>query len=365
MGRDHQLPPDRYRRLFEQSTAPQLVVAPPDGRVVEANRAAEEFYGTPLQALRGTTLQSLATDDALTLRDSLDVAAAVGMHLTGVRLRLSNGETRHVEVYGTPFQIDDECLVHLIVHDVTERERSSERERQFLAQLARQDARQREQTMIRMGELVAGVAHEVRTPLFALSSALDALQQRLSENTHFARYAPLMAGQVQRLSALMAALLDYGRPQALILRDTLVSELLHSAVELSAAANAQRIAIVVADTCSPAQTLRVDRFRVAQALQNLLVNAIQHAPNDSQIELSARQVGQSIEFAIEDSGPGFDSESLASAFEPFFTKRPGGTGLGLALVHRIVHDHGGLVFVENRTDGEGTRLGARVRVRFL
>lgn len=355
---------DRYRQLFDESTAAQLVVDDRDGRIVEANRAAADFYGVPASRLVGTTLDDHGADDPAALRDALDVGADIGVHLVGLPQRHASGDVRLTEIYGTPIGAGSPRLVHLIVHDITDRERARDREREFLSQLARQDAKQREATMTRMGELVAGVAHEVRNPLFALSSAIDSLRQRLADNADFSRYAPLITTQVDRLSALMADLLDYGRPAALALRDARVSEVVATAIEFTApVAERAHVRLAHAIECEVERRLRVDRFRLAQALQNLLANAVQYAPKDSVVHLRARDASHgAVEFTVIDEGPGFDPDALAHVFEPFHSKRPGGTGLGLALVHRTVHDHNGTVAAENRMSPDGVVIGALVRV---
>lgn len=357
---------DRYRQLFDESTAAQLVVDDRDGRIVEANRAAADFYGVPIVRLVGATLDDLGADDPAALRDALDVAADIGVHLVGLPQRHASGDRRLTEVYGTPIGSGSPRLVHLIIHDITDRERARERERTFLSQLARQDALQRQATLTRMGELVAGVAHEVRNPLFALSSALDALRHRLSDNADFARYAPLITTQVDRLSTMMADLLDYGRPAALSLRDVPVHDVLATALEFTApVAEQAHVTVTSVNDCPANRRLSADTFRLAQALQNLLANGIQHAPPGSVVTLAARESGgaDGVEFTVSDQGPGFDPASLPHVFEPFHSRRPGGTGLGLALVHRTVHDHHGSVAAENRTNADGVVVGALVRVR--
>jgi signal transduction histidine kinase len=235
--------------------------------------------------------------------------------------------------------------------------------RELTALIALQDELQRQETLSRMGELVAGVAHEVRNPLFAISSALDTLIARLAGNPDFVRYAPVLQQQVGRLSHLMQDLLDYGKPPALILRDVAVADIVNDAVQLTRSlAGERQVAVVPQVLVAAGTTARVDRERIAQVFQNLLANAIQHSPAQATIELTARlgalADGEWLEVVTCDQGGGFDVDDLPHLFEPFFSRRPGGTGLGLALAHRVVHDHGGTLVAENRSTG-----GAMVTVR--
>ena len=207
--------------------------------------------------------------------------------------------------------------------------------------LALQHEVQRRETMARMGELVAGVAHEVRNPLFAISSLLDAARHRLAGQPDFARMAPLLDAQVQRLSELMRDLLDYGRPAALERRPTSVADLAHAA-ELALAPLAAAAGVALHWQLGEAgdQVVEVDRVRFGQLLVNLGANAIQHAPKGTDVILYARAVGSGVELEVCDRGPGFPPDMLPHVFEPFVTRRPGGTGLGLAIAHRVAHQHG-------------------------
>lgn len=109
--------------------------------------------------------------------------------------------------------------------------------------------------------------------------------------------------------------------------------------------------------------IRLDPDRLAQAFQNLIANALQHAPAGSAVTLEGSLVEEGerrwIACSVSDRGPGFRPEDLERVFEPFFTRRRGGTGLGLALVHRIVLEHGGEIDARNRPEG-----GAEAFVRF-
>ena len=103
----------------------------------------------------------------------------------------------------------------------------------------------------------------------------------------------------------------------------------------------------------------MDSARLVQAIQNLIINAIQHSEPRSEVVVYARRDGENIECEVRDHGPGFREEDLPRIFEPFFTRRRGGTGLGLSIVQRVTDEHGGAVTAENVPGG-----GARVRLRF-
>jgi signal transduction histidine kinase len=109
------------------------------------------------------------------------------------------------------------------------------------------------------------------------------------------------------------------------------------------------------DQTSGLELIRVDRGRMVQVFRNLIENAIQHSPPESSINIINRHISVEdahwIECLIEDQGPGFNPKDLPRIFEPFFTRRRGGTGLGMSIVQRIIEGHGGRISLANRPDG--------------
>lgn len=241
-------------------------------------------------------------------------------------------------------------------HEILERERAEQERERLQAELRRNE------TITAMGALVAGVAHEVRNPLFGLSSTVDAMEARFGARPDQARYLDVLRQEVDRLGKLMADLLSYGRPAT---REFVIGSfeaVVGRAVEESAALARERGVQVANGVQLPGDRLRLDAERLVLALKNLLDNAIQHSPDGAAVTLDARYIEQGgrrwLEFSVRDQGPGFRPEDLARVFEPFYTRRQGGTGLGLALVERIVHEHGGAIEVHKRPEG-----GACVTVR--
>lgn len=237
--------------------------------------------------------------------------------------------------------------------EIVERERV-EQERQHLHESLR-----RSEVMAAMGNLVAGVAHEVRNPLFAISSVLDAFTARFGERAEYQRYFSALRREADRLTALMRALLEYGKPTTLELRETVVDDIVVAAHQTCAPlAQSAGVALICRNTIKGAQ-VRMDRQRLQQVFENLFQNAIQHSPTGGMVEMVVRFGSDLwIECVVSDDGPGFRPEDLPRIFEPFFTRRRGGTGLGLSIVQRIIEEHGGMIVASNRLTG-----GAAVTVR--
>ncbi|HBP5565748.1 TPA: HAMP domain-containing sensor histidine kinase [Pseudomonas aeruginosa] len=240
--------------------------------------------------------------------------------------------------------------------EIAERERS-EREREKLqAELRRSEA------MAAMGSLVAGVAHEVRNPLFGISSTLDALEASANGGRGGERHREVLRREVGRLNKLMTDLLEYGRPPGEAFASGRLGQVIAEAARICGpAAEAAGVDIVQrVDGCDGA--LPMNHGRLLQVFVNLIENAVQHAPAGSQVTVAARMLadnGQRLaECRVEDSGAGFAPQDLPFIFDPFFTRRRKGTGLGLAIVQRIVEEHKGSIEAGNAAQG-----GAVMRLR--
>jgi signal transduction histidine kinase len=241
--------------------------------------------------------------------------------------------------------------------EITARERTEAERAQLQASLRRSEI------MAAMGSLVAGVAHEVRNPLFAISSTLDAFEVRFAARQEYQRYSSVFRTEVQRLTTLMQALLEYGKPPKLDLVSDAPGEAYAQALRSCTPLATRMNVHIVSPAGTDSRLIRMDRQRLVQVFQNLMENAIQHSLSGGCIVVEATEVpldGRDwISYAIKDSGPGFNPEDLPRVFEPFFTRRRGGTGLGMSIVQRIVEEHGGSIVAGNRPEG-----GAVIVVRF-
>ena len=206
-----------------------------------------------------------------------------------------------------------------------------------------------------MGSLVAGVAHEVRNPLFSISATVDAMEAELPAHSRFGEYAGHLRSQVGRLTRLMRDLLDYGKPALLRRGPAQLEDVVRRAARSCASLAGERGVRVEMDMASDLPALQIDGARMEEACANLIANALQHAPSGSVVRVGGRaEPDRSPPFvllAVEDEGPGLPADDIARVFEPFYTRRPGGTGLGLSIVQRVVQAHGGEVSAGNRAQG--------------
>lgn len=222
-----------------------------------------------------------------------------------------------------------------------------------------QDSLSRSERMSAMGSLVAGVAHEVRNPLFGMSATLDAFEASFRA-TEYNEYISQFRDQIDRLNSLMRGLLDYGKPMNPELMPGAIETVISSAVQEARQSHPDIPVEVSIESTLPLMML--DRPRMFQVFENLIKNAIQHSEPGQVVTVAACQIEQEggpwIEAAVVDRGSGISSEDLPKVFEPFFTRRRGGTGLGLSIVQKIVMEHGGTITAGHRVGG-GTILTLR------
>lgn len=203
-------------------------------------------------------------------------------------------------------------------------------------------------------DIAAGIAHELRNPVFAIASAAQLLRYRVTDDPVIEKNIGRVLREAERLNALVAALLEYGRPPAVQLvphdPDQVWSEVLAShRGELES-----RALLVHHTPCSPRATCAIDVEQLTQAFSNALSNAIDAAPEGSDLTITSSSTG-SWQSRLRNGGSPIPASMLADAFEPLVTNKPGHAGIGLAVVHRILSDHGGSVALDSGPD-VGTTL---------
>ena len=153
----------------------------------------------------------------------------------------------------------------------------------------------------------------------------------------------------------MRDLLDYGKPSLLRRAPTRLGDVVRRAIRSCSGLARERQVRVEEGVPAEMPTLDVEAARVEQAVENLLANAIQHSPAGSVVRVGVSLEGDlgppRARCTVEDEGPGVAAEDRERLFEPFFSRRKGGTGLGLPIVQRVAEAHGGTVSVENRPEG--------------
>lgn len=192
-----------------------------------------------------------------------------------------------------------------------------------------------------VGEMAAAMSHEVRTPLGILRSSADVLKREKTLSDEGREVLTFIGAETERLNKLVSTLIDAARPRLPIFSQLNLTELIANTVAmLRNQAQAKQIHLTF-DRQTPTVTAAVDADQMTQVMMNLIMNAIQVLPEGGNIMIVLEHIGHQAVIRVEDDGEGISEEHQAQIFEPFFTKRAGGVGLGLAVVRQIVLAHGG------------------------
>jgi signal transduction histidine kinase len=313
-----------------------------DGTITRVNRAARDLAGAGEFA--DVLERNIAISGTEPWKTLTDIVAAVRDSRTPCTAHITVGDTTwDVSASWYWFEGDAGDRAIIVMRDTTD-----------LVRL--QESVRRGEQLAALGELVAGVAHEVRNPIFGMGLTVDALQGMLPDQPEFAELAGVLRTWLDRLNRLMENLLEYGKTWSLDLRYGRLDEIVPGIVE-----RCRQIAphVGIDLELEPGLPMLMDANRLGHAVENLITNAVQHSRPESRVAVTAVKTGDTIECAVRDHGPGFDPFDLPKIFQPFFTRRRGGTGLGLSIVQRIVDEHGGTVGASNAADG-----GAIVTMRF-
>ena len=340
---------DEWRAAFD-AVESALFVTDAEGVVRRCNTTARTLAGAETTEIGGRTLASLGEGEPWRYATSLvSRAADSGLAVEGQVRSETLGRTWSASA--APFGADGRLII-LALRDIT-------------TILDLRNSLRTKETMAAMGSLLGGVAHEVRNPLFAISALLDALDAGFDLGERMAPYLKALREQTDRLIGVMRALLDYGRPVSDERQPASLETLLQEAVDLCRRDVQEREIAVTVEAPEALPLVAVDRPRMLEAVRNVVENAIQHSPSGGTVLLQARPHPARpgwVEVRVRDLGPGFGAEDKRRVFEPFFSRRAGGTGLGLPIVQRVVSAHGGEVEVDNHPDGGGL-VTLRIPVR--
>jgi PAS domain S-box-containing protein len=343
---------ERFRTIFESVNDAIFILHSETGAILDVNARMCEMSGYAREEAKDLDIGALSSGLPLYTRRTAIAAirrARPGdQQLFEWQARHKDGHLFWVEVNMRAAIIGGVGRVILVARDVTQRKEMEE-------------ALRRSETMSAMGTLVAGVAHEVRNPLFGIAATVDAFEAEFGGGAGAAEYMTTLRNDVARLSRLMHDLLEYGRPQTLARHVQSVEPVIAEAVRVCSPRARERRIQIRPHIEESLPYAAIDADRMLQVLKNVVENAIEFSAEDNVVSIDARadrEAAPHLVFTISDSGPGFRSEDLPHVFKPFFTRRGGGSGLGLAIVQKIVTEHGGTIAATNAAGG-----GGRIEIR--
>jgi two-component system sensor histidine kinase HydH len=221
-----------------------------------------------------------------------------------------------------------------------------------------EDLRRSERLAV-LGKMAAGVAHELRNPLSSIKGLALVLQSKFSRENQDRETANILVQEVERLNRSISELLDYARPHKLQKDEVDLHALLHKAVSLlNIDAEAAGVEMVT-DFPETLPLIYADEDKLNQVFLNLFLNSIQAMDDGGTLSVCTAKTAGTIKITVTDTGCGIASENLGRVFDPYFTTKPEGTGLGMAMSAKIVEEHGGTITFES-FEGRGTSVVVEV-----
>lgn len=340
----------RERTLFEDifnALQEGVLVITADGEIEYANASAHRLIGLGDDELDGKVLWRLVPGLRPTLGVSLEDDDAT-LPAVAREFQLTYPEPRTVRLYMVPFRQlgRGSRRFAVILSDVT---------RDKLTTEARIEDERTSSVLL----LAAGVAHELGNPLNSLTIHLQLIERKLrklkagKDTDSLAESIQVCRDEVSRLDGIITNFLNALRPQPPDLAELDLAEVLTSVLDFQQREIADRGIVIDAETAGALPPVMADRNQVKQVFFNLVKNALEAMQPGGHLRIRAWADDDNVIIALGDSGTGIKQEDLARLFQPYYTTKPGGHGLGLMIVQRIMREHGGQIGIESK-EGAGT-----------
>jgi PAS domain S-box-containing protein len=353
----------RYRSLFEHANDGIGVVSAADLHLVEANNKFCEILGCPPEGLRGHDIRELihtdGSDETPSALPLLQRGPASGE--SELTIKTASGATLPVAVSFNTVEMSEESLIILILRDLSAR-KLFETEREEMQQQLFQTSK-----LASVGELSAGVAHEINNPLNGVINFAQLLKDEQTGRTEFERQ--MIDGIIAeggRIAQIVRGLLTFARHDTHEMSRVQINETIDTSVSLFGRQLEKDGVAVEIDVGENLPAIHADASRLRQVIVNMISNAHQalraKASGDKVFRITARRStgpegSERLRLEFYDNGVGIRQQDIGKVFDPFFTTRRdgGGTGLGLSISFGIVRDHGGTITVESE-QGSYTRF---------
>jgi two-component system sensor histidine kinase HydH len=317
-----------------------LVAIDEDGRIVAFNQTAESI----LQQAAGDVIGRGA--DEILPESCLHLIASLGMEkriIAGeIDCPFADGRTVPLEVIATILKEGGEAAGSVFLfRDITE-----------VRRLKKEIARN--QHLASLGSLAAGVAHEIRNPLSSIKGFATYFRERYRDNPEDEKTAGIMIQEVDRLNRVISQLLDYARPMTMQRQEIHVQDVIRHALRMIETQAREKGIVLQADLPVDIPAVSIDPDRMHQVFLNLYLNALGAMETDGLLSVSLKKLSDGrIRIEVRDTGVGIALQDLGRIFDPYFTTKPSGAGLGLAIVQKIIDAHNAEIHIASKP-GQGT-----------
>ncbi len=348
-----QFPLDDEQMMDSIATA--VIVTDAEGYVYRFNKAAEMMFGLSKEQVLGTKYYyKMAPEEEDRMQSRFHHVLKTGKTFCGqdVSFTLRNGNkvllNPHVSVLRD--KEGNHIGIIMLLEDVTETRRM-------------QRLVQRQEKLTAIGELAVGIAHELRNPLSAIKGFARIIQKNLDDDDVNQEYLEIIIKEVDRLSRLSQELLNTARnPNSIAYYALQINDVVMKSVEAFNMEKYLPQAYVKVQWEPDLPLIWGEAERLKQVIMNLLYNAYQALDNSGYIYVDTSRQGNWVKIRVTDTGSGIEPDKIERIFDPFYTTKLEGNGLGLALVHSIVNQHYGYVEVKSEP-GQGATFIIRLPIR--
>lgn len=339
---------ERFRTLFEATLEGIAIVR--NGVILEVNNALLGILGTSPGEIIGRRLSDIVEESGADLDHMPHESVA----------RRSDGTLVEIEMAGKKYVFQGEDVTVVAIRDITERKRNEAENKMLQRQLLHS------QKMEAIGRLSAGVAHDFNNCLLAIFGYSDLVLDRHREDPFLTRNVTGIKEAGQKAASLTKQLLAFARRQPMEARVMGLNPVITGLEKMLHRLLGEDVTLI-SDLQADMAKVRIDPGQMEQVIMNLVVNARQAMPTGGRLTIRTAQItvasegaaphanvpaGTYVLLSVSDTGSGMDAETLARAFEPFFSTKGEGTGLGLSTVYGVVQQSGGFIFV-NSAPGQG------------
>jgi signal transduction histidine kinase len=206
-----------------------------------------------------------------------------------------------------------------------------------------------------LGRLVTGLAHEIRNPAAIIKATVQVLEREAKGYPDLNGYTKIIGEQVDRQNQIITELLEFGRPRPKIIQTLSINRLINSVLSFTGPFLQQNKVLLHKETRDDLPNIEGDGEQLKQVLVNLILNAVQAMPEGGHLRIVTYTKSNAVVIIVKDTGRGIAADDLKHIFDPFYTTREGGGGLGLAIGYQIIESHGGKLEAHS-VEGKGSEF---------
>jgi len=322
----------KYRILVEEINDGYFVTQ--KGVIVFANQAFCNMHGYTLPEIIGKPYTEFVAEKSLRIAERIYEKGTTGEATDDVYTyfrRHKNGGMLPTENKIKSIRYQGEYAVAGTCRDITERMETEKRIRES-------------ERLAHIGKLTTSLAHEIRNPLSSVKMNSQIILKNTDLGGNDKRRMEIVIHEISRLERILDEMLDFAKPVKLNLEPASVNSVMDACLEIMDARIREKGIAIKKLYSRRLPRILVDHEKIEQAIINVLLNAVEILPEGGTVEIITKQLrsnGSAIHVQISDDGPGVSTEDLPYVFDPFFSNKKRGTGLGLSNVNRIIEAHGG------------------------